>query len=87
MFRFAYKKLATVLLPAVALVTPTFPAYSGSHAKETPSATMEITNWNVGFVLGYGGGRGTLSFEGKSHGLKIEGLRVGAAAGIAKARV
>ena len=81
------KKLIAILLPAFALVTLALPVFGGSHMKDEPAATIKIKNWNVGFVLGYGGGKGTMTFQGKSYPLKIDGLRVGAAAGIAKANL
>ncbi len=83
------KKLATVWLPAIALVVTTFPVFADSHmkggaAEPEPDAQIEIKQWKVGFILGGGGGEGTLIYQGKSYPLKIDGLRVGALAGIAK---
>ncbi len=79
------KKFPVILLSVFALVTLAFPAFAGSHMKDEPTASIEIKNWRVGFILGYAGGSGTLNFKGESHDLRIKGLRVGAAAGIAKA--
>ncbi len=91
MIRRMSKKLITILLPAFALVTLTIPASADSHmkdeSKDEPTATIEIKNWNVGFIVGYGGGKGKLHHDGKSYPLKISGLRVGAAVGIAKANL
>ena len=87
MIRSMSKKLITMLVPAFALVTLTFPVYADSHMKDEPTATIEIKNWNVGFIVGYGGGKGKLHHDGKSYPLKIKGLRVGAAVGIAKANL
>ena len=49
----------------------------------TPDAKIEISQWKVGFIVGVGGGGGTLAYKGKTHQLSIKGLRVGATAGIA----
>ena len=51
----------------------------------TPDAKIEISQWKVGFIVGVSGGKGTLTYKGKSYPLSIDGLRVGATAGIATA--
>ena len=51
----------------------------------TPDAKIEISQWKVGFIVGVSGGKGTLTYKGKSYPLSIKGLRVGATAGIATA--
>ena len=84
MIRRMSKKLITILLPAFALVTLTFPVSADSHMKDEPTATIDVRNWRVGFVVGYGGGKGRLHHEGNTYPLTIKGLRVGAAAGVAK---
>lgn len=57
----------------------------GSASKEEPSATIEIKKWKVGFIVGIGGGKGTLHYKGKSYPVSIGGLRVGATVGMAEA--
>ncbi|MEA3278142.1 MAG: hypothetical protein U9Q81_23220 [Pseudomonadota bacterium] len=47
-----------------------------------PDGTIELKQWKVGFIVGVGGGEGTLKFKGKEYPLKIAGLRVGATAQI-----
>ena len=84
MFPRMSKELVSILLPAIALVTPAMPVFADSHTMNEPTATIDIRNWRVGFILGYGGGKGRLHHEGKTYPLKISGLRVGALAGIAK---
>lgn len=78
------KKLVTLWVPAIALVFVTFPAFADSHTKDQPVAKIEIKQWKVGFIAGGGWGGGDLKYQGKSYPLKINGLRVGAVAGIAK---
>ena len=51
----------------------------------TPDAKIEIKQWKVGFIVGVGGGDGTLTYKGKSYPLSISGLRVGATVGVATA--
>jgi hypothetical protein len=51
----------------------------------TPDAKIEINQWKVGFIVGVGGGGGTLTYKGKSYPLVIKGLRVGATIGAATA--
>jgi|GEM_PF-290720 len=53
--------------------------------QEEPSATVEIKQWQVGFILGGAGGSGELHFKGKSYPLEISGVNLGATVGITKA--
>lgn len=73
--------VAVVLLVIVGWAGPAL-AQSG-----TPDAKIEISQWKVGFIVGVGGGSGTLTYKGKTYPLKIEGLRVGATVGVATADV
>ena len=52
-----------------------------------PSGTIELIQWKVGFIIGGGGGSGTLHFQGKSYPIGIKGLRVGAVIGVARADI
>ncbi len=79
------QKLITIILSTIVFATLSFSIFATSHMKDEPTATIEISNWKVGFIIGYGGGSGTLTHEGKSYPLTINGLRVGATVGIAKA--
>ena len=56
MFPRMSKELVSILLPAIALVTPAMPVFADSHTMNEPTATIDIRNWRVGFILGYGGG-------------------------------
>ncbi len=77
-------KLARFWLPAIALAVLAFPVFAGSHMKDEPVGKIEIKQWKVGFILGGGWGSAELKFQGKTYPLKINGLRVGAVAGVAK---
>jgi hypothetical protein len=63
-------KVAAIVAGAVMLAgVPTL-----SHA-QTGSVRINITR--VGFIVGVGGGNGTLSYRGKSYPLRIGGVSVG----------
>ena len=82
------KRLVTIWLPAIALVFLTAPAFAAGHMEEAaepePDAQIKLKQWKVGFILGGGGGKGKLLYQGKEHRLKINGLRVGAVVGVAR---
>ena len=59
--------------------------FVGSAVAQTADATIEIKQWKVGFIVGVGGGGGTVKYMGKSYPISIKGLRVGATVGIASA--
>ena len=68
--------IAIVLLVCLVWACSAF-AQSG-----TPDAKIEIRKWKAGFIVGVGGGSGTLTYKGKSYPLTIRGLRVGATVGV-----
>lgn len=79
------KRALILWIGALVLAVLTFPVLADSHMKDEPVATIEIKQWKVGFIIGGGGGSGQLKYKGESYPLEIEGLRIGAVAGIAKA--
>ncbi len=74
-----------VLVAAALLILAPLTIMASGHEK--PSATIELIQWKVGFIIGGGGGSGTLHFQGDSHKLKIKGLRVGAVVGVSRADI
>jgi len=52
-----------------------------AHAQD---ATIELTVYKVGFIVGGGGGRGTLSYQGKNYPLKVGGISLGATIGASR---
>lgn len=56
----------------------------GTEPKGDPTATIEMKNWKAGFIVGVGGGKGTLHFKGKSYPISIGGMRIGATVGMAE---
>ena len=74
-------------LIVIAVVLLVSLGWAGSTLAQSgiPDAKIEISQWKVGFIVGVSGGKGTLTYKGKSYPLSIKGLRVGATAGIATA--
>ena len=44
---------------------------------EKPSATLKLSEGQVGVGIGWSWGKGVLTFKGKDHSFKVEGLSVG----------
>lgn len=59
-------------------------AVSAARAAEAPSATIELKEGSVAAGIGFSWGSGTLTYEGKTYRLSVEGLSVGSV-GIAEA--
>jgi hypothetical protein len=70
MFARVIKCGAAVLAAALMLVAVALPSFA-----DTGSVRIHVTK--AGFIVGVGGGTGTLSFHGKSYPLSIGGLSVG----------
>ena len=71
--RFSLIALAASLAPV--LTKPTWAA----------TGTVHIEIAKAGFIVGVGGGRGTLVFNGRRYPLRVGGLSVGATIGASKA--
>jgi len=71
MFGFFRATIFKAVIVAAILLTGTL---SRSYA-ETGSVRIKITN--VGFIVGVGGGSGTLTFHGRHYRLKISGVSAG----------
>ena len=54
---------------------------------EAASGTVHIEIAKAGFIVGIGGGRGTLVFQGKRYPLRVGGLSFGATIGASKAEL
>lgn len=74
-------------LSVIAVVLLISLGWAGSTLAQsgTPDAKIEISQWKVGFIIGAGGGGGTLTYQGKSYPLSLHGLRVGATIGASTA--
>jgi hypothetical protein len=67
---------ATKVQIALALSTALMVAYPLIADAQT-TGQVRLTVQNVGFIVGVGGGSGTLRFRGKSYPLRVDGLGVG----------
>ena len=56
-----------------------------SHAQTTGSVVVEVTK--AGFIVGVGGGRGVLSFQGRRYPFTVGGLGLGATVGVSKTQL
>lgn len=65
--------------PAVAQATASAPAAEGK-----PSATIDFSLFRAGFIIGGGGGSGTLTFKDNGYPLSIGGISFGATIGVAR---
>ena len=69
----------TLQRTVVGLLTAAFIlASTDAIAKEKPSATLRLTGKSVAAGVGWSWGSGTLTYKGKSHRFKVDGLEVGA---------
>jgi type V secretory pathway adhesin AidA len=64
--------LCTAIMVAAIMLTG---ALSQSYAQQTGSIRLQIVK--AGFIVGVGGGSGTLNFQGKEYRLSIGGINVG----------
>jgi len=69
----------------VALATALISLTAGPAGAATGTVHVEIAK--AGFIVGVGGGRGTLVFQGRRYPLSVGGLSVGAIIGASKAEL
>lgn len=66
------------LVIAVAFATLALPlGVAGAKGKTAPDATIRLSAGSVAAGIGVTWGSGTLTYKGKSHAIKVEGLDVG----------
>ena len=58
-----------------------------ARAQAQPDATIEITIFRAGFIVGGSGGSGMLTFQGKGYNLSVGGVSLGATIGFSKAQM
>jgi lipid-binding SYLF domain-containing protein len=73
-------KAATLAVAAGAL-------FFASLASAAPDATIELTLYKAGFVVGGAGGSGVLKYKGKKYPVSIGGVSLGATVGVSKAEL
>jgi hypothetical protein len=69
---------------ALIVLAVTFAAVTGTPSWAA-TGTVRIEVVKAGFIVGVGGGRGTLVFQGRRYSLRVGGLSVGATIGASKA--
>lgn len=57
-------------------------SFSAPASAQAPSGTIEFRVFKVGFIVGGGGGRGTLHYQGQSYPLRIGGISLGVTIGV-----
>lgn len=60
-------------------------SFTAPASAQSPSGTIEFKVFKVGFIVGAGGGRGTLHYQGQSYPLNIGGVSLGLTIGISSA--
>ena len=75
----AIRNIAIALVALMALATPSY--------SQTSPASIRIEIVSGGFIVGVGGGSGTLTYKGKHYPLSIGGLSLGIVFGAAKAEL
>lgn len=72
---------AAAAIAAVAAVTP---AAAQAQASPKPDATIDFSLFRAGFIVGGGGGSGTLTFKDNGYPLSIGGVSFGVTIGVAR---
>ncbi len=75
------------LTSLIALVLVAALSFSAPASAQTPSGTIEFKVFKVGFIVGTGGGQGTLHYQGQSYPLNIGGISLGLTIGVAQAQL
>jgi lipid-binding SYLF domain-containing protein len=79
-FRLSVKPSALLALLLVAVISSAVPT-----AAQAPSGQVAFKVFKVGFIVGAGGGSGTLIFQGKRYPLSVGGVSLGATIGVSSA--
>ena len=89
MFKNGLYKLVALCVSTVALAFVALPVQADGHEKaEAHDATIEFRQWRVGFILSGGiPSRGTLTVGDETYTVRVNGMRVGAIAGISRADI
>ena len=73
------------VLMAIALALVAALSFTAPAVAQTPSGTIEFKVFKVGFIVGTGGGRGTLHYQGQSYPLNVGGISLGLTIGVSSA--
>lgn len=80
-----YTRRQVLCTLASAVATPMSLVFLDASSAEAASGRIEFRLVRGGFIVGAGGGRGALTFDGKRHRLTIRGVSLGATFGAASA--
>lgn len=78
------KNTILTILAGIALIFTTMVASAGPASAQ--SATVRLTVTKAGFIVGMGGGHGTLRFKGRVYRLRVGGISAGTI-GVAQANL
>ena len=73
------------LTSLIALALAAALSFSTPASAQTPSGTIAFKVFKVGFIIGTGGGSGTLFYQGKSYPLNVGGISLGLTIGASSA--
>ena len=73
------------LTSLIALALAAALSFSTPASAQTPSGTIAFKVFKVGFIVGAGGGSGTLFYQGKSYPLNVGGISLGLTIGASSA--
>ena len=77
------KRMNIFMRPMLALLIAL--AFAAPSAAQAPSATIAFKVFKVGFIVGAGGGSGTLFYQGRRYALSVGGVSLGATIGASSA--
>src|SRR5512134_3807235 len=66
-----------IALVAVGSLVALAGGFAGAQQSKKPDATVELSEGSVAAGIGFTWGKGTLTYKGKKHPVKVEGLSVG----------
>ena len=71
-------------LPALVIAISLFVPATATRAQD---ATIQFQVFKAGFIIGVGGGGGTLTYKGRNYPLSVGGVSLGATIGVSKAEL
>ena len=74
-----------IVMMAIGLALVAALSFTAPASAQTPSGTIEFKVFKVGFIVGTGGGRGTLHYQGQSYPLNVGGISLGLTIGVSSA--
>lgn len=72
---------------ALFALTVAIAGFASATSASAQDATIELEVFKAGFIIGGGGGSGTLFYKGKGYRLDVGGISLGATIGVSKAEL